>query len=38
MKVQTASPVRALISFPPDIYESLEELAKQKSVIGVGGA
>jgi predicted DNA-binding protein len=32
MKVQTAGTVRASISFPPDIYESLEELAKQKKV------
>jgi predicted DNA-binding protein len=32
MKVQAASTVRASISFPPDIYESLEELAKQKKV------
>jgi hypothetical protein len=24
--------VRALISFPPDLYETLEELAKQKKV------
>ncbi len=32
MEVQTASTVRASISFPPDIYESLEELAKQKKV------
>jgi metal-responsive CopG/Arc/MetJ family transcriptional regulator len=32
MKVQTASTVRASISFPPDIYESLEEVAKQKKV------
>lgn len=32
MKGQTASTVRASISFPPDIYESLEEVAKQKKV------
>ena len=32
MKVQTASTVRASISFPPDIYESLEEVAKEKKV------
>ena len=32
LKAQTASTVRASISFPPDIYESLEELAKQKKV------
>jgi hypothetical protein len=30
MKVQSAGTVRASISFPPDIYESLEELAKRK--------
>jgi metal-responsive CopG/Arc/MetJ family transcriptional regulator len=27
-----ASAIRATISFPPDIYESLEEIAKQKKV------
>jgi metal-responsive CopG/Arc/MetJ family transcriptional regulator len=32
MKVQSASTVRASISFPPDIYESLEKLAKKKKV------
>src|SRR5262249_29473518 len=32
MKVQNTSTVRASISFPPDVYESLEELAKQKKV------
>jgi metal-responsive CopG/Arc/MetJ family transcriptional regulator len=32
MKVQTASTVRASISFPPALYESLEEIAKQKKV------
>jgi metal-responsive CopG/Arc/MetJ family transcriptional regulator len=32
MKAQAASTVRASISFPPDVYESLEELAKQKKV------
>jgi len=32
MKVQTANTVGASISFPPDIYESLEELGKQKKV------
>jgi metal-responsive CopG/Arc/MetJ family transcriptional regulator len=32
MKVQTTGTVRASISFPPDIYESLEELAKEKKV------
>ncbi len=28
----TVSSIRASISFPPDLYESLEELAKQKKV------
>jgi metal-responsive CopG/Arc/MetJ family transcriptional regulator len=32
MKAQSASLVRASISFPPDLYETLEELAKQKKV------
>jgi predicted DNA-binding protein len=32
MKVQSASAVRASISFPPDLYETLENLAKQKKV------
>jgi predicted DNA-binding protein len=27
-----ASSVRATITFPPDVYETLEELAKQKKV------
>ena len=27
-----ASSVRATITFPPDLYETLEELAKQKKV------
>src|SRR5262245_14085127 len=30
MKVQNTNTVRASISFPPDIYESLEEVAKEK--------
>ena len=32
MKTQSASFVRASISFPPGIYQSLETLAKQKKV------
>jgi predicted DNA-binding protein len=32
MKAQKAAQVRATISFPPDLYETLEELAKQKKV------
>ena len=32
MKEQTASTVRASISFPSHLYEMLEELAKQKKV------
>jgi metal-responsive CopG/Arc/MetJ family transcriptional regulator len=32
MKAQTLSWVRASISFPPSLYESLGELAKQKKV------
>ncbi len=32
MKAATASSVRASISFPPDLYETLENLAKQKKV------
>ena len=32
MKVQSTPAVRASISFPPDIYEKLEALAKQKKV------
>jgi predicted transcriptional regulator len=31
-KVPSTSTVRASISFPPDIYESLENLAKQQKV------
>lgn len=31
-KVQATSTVRATISFPADIYETLEQLAKQKKV------
>jgi len=32
MKTQTPGSVRATISFPPDVYEGLEEIAKQKKV------
>jgi hypothetical protein len=32
MKAQTAIAVRASISFPPDIYETLETIAKEKRV------
>jgi metal-responsive CopG/Arc/MetJ family transcriptional regulator len=32
MKSQRASLVRASISFPPDLYETLEDLAKEKKV------
>ena len=32
MKNQRAVLVRASISFPPDLYETLEALAKQKKV------
>jgi hypothetical protein len=32
MRPQSASLVRASISFPPDLYETLQELAKQKKV------
>ena len=32
MKTQSAPAVRASISFPPSLYETLEELAKQKKV------
>lgn len=31
-KTQSPSWVRASISFPPDLYETLEELAKEKKV------
>ncbi|HEY5175550.1 MAG TPA: ribbon-helix-helix protein, CopG family [Terriglobales bacterium] len=31
-KTQSASLVRASISFPPKLYETLEEIAKQKKV------
>lgn len=32
MKARSASLARASISFPPDLYETLEEIAKQKKV------
>jgi metal-responsive CopG/Arc/MetJ family transcriptional regulator len=32
MTAQGTTVVRATISFPPDLYESLEEIAKQKKV------
>jgi predicted DNA-binding ribbon-helix-helix protein len=32
IKTKSASLVRASISFPPDLYETLEEIAKQKKV------
>jgi metal-responsive CopG/Arc/MetJ family transcriptional regulator len=32
MKLQSTPAVRASISFPPALYETLEEIAKQKKV------
>jgi metal-responsive CopG/Arc/MetJ family transcriptional regulator len=32
MKAQSTAQVRATISFPPELYESLEEIAKKKKV------
>ncbi len=32
MKPRSAASVRASISFPPDLYETLEEIAKEKKV------
>ena len=32
MKIQHTPAVRASITFPPDLYETLEEIAKQKKV------
>jgi metal-responsive CopG/Arc/MetJ family transcriptional regulator len=32
MKMQSAPAVRASISFPPALYETLEDIAKQKKV------
>jgi predicted DNA-binding ribbon-helix-helix protein len=31
-KTQSASTIRASITFPPNLYETLEEIAKQKKV------
>lgn len=32
MKVQSTAAIRASISFPPDVYETLEVIAKEKKV------
>ena len=32
MKAQSATAIRASISFPPDVYETLEVIAKEKKV------
>ena len=32
MKAPSTAQVRATISFPPDLYETLEDLAKEKKV------
>jgi metal-responsive CopG/Arc/MetJ family transcriptional regulator len=32
LKAQSPSSIRASISFPPDLYEALEAIAKQKKV------
>jgi len=32
MKIKNTPAVRASITFPPDLYETLEEIAKQKKV------
>lgn len=32
MKGQSTAQVRATISFPPDVYETLETIAKEKKV------
>ncbi len=32
MRTQSAAAVRASISFPPDVYETLEVIAKEKKV------
>jgi len=32
MKAQSGATVRASISFPPDLYETLETIAKEKKV------
>ncbi len=31
-KIQSSTTIRASISFPPDIYETLETIAKEKKV------
>lgn len=31
-RTQSASAVRASISFPPDVYQTLEEIARKKKV------
>ncbi|HBL24459.1 MAG TPA: hypothetical protein DDZ40_10150 [Deltaproteobacteria bacterium] len=31
-KIATAKQVRATISFPPDVYQTLENIAKEKKV------
>lgn len=31
-KVNTKAPLRASVSFPPDIYRTLEQIAQQKKV------
>ena len=32
IEIQSTSAVRATISFPPDVYETLEVIAKEKKV------
>jgi len=32
LRANRNAPIRASISFPPDLYKTLEELAKQKKV------
>lgn len=32
MKAQSSASIRASISFPPDVYETLEVIAKEKKV------
>jgi predicted DNA-binding protein len=32
MKVQSTAAIRASISFPPEVYETLETIAKEKKV------
>jgi hypothetical protein len=38
MEENAAASVRASISFPPTVYEVLEEIAKQKSFSGLGSS